>query len=120
MNDKDPTFSGPLRAGLIEARSRRDRALEGGASFPAPCGPASLKQLPRLGRADGAPGFPAPCGPASLKRGEIAAAPAGHRTFSGPLRAGLIEADLELVVQAAGRRGFPAPCGPASLKRQNG
>ena len=84
-------FSGPLRAGLIEAPAAPDGAGPGSSGFPAPCGPASLKPL--LSHLDHLPvgGFPAPCGPASWKR--VA------RNVAGPAL-----------------RGFPAPCGPASLK----
>ena len=61
-------FSDPLRAGLIE----------GGSAGSAP---PSIR--PR--------GFPAPCGPASLKDGGRHLPARGAHRFSGPLRAGLIE-----------------------------
>ena len=38
--------------------------------------------------------------------------------FSGPLRAGLIEANCWDLIVCAPMRSFPAPCGPASLKRR--
>ena len=85
-------FSGPLRAGLIEAGPRRRSGLDPARGFPAPCGPASLKLLDKSERIPDNHGFPAPCGPASLKPPDRAPDRRALEGFSGPLRAGLIEA----------------------------
>ena len=110
------TFSGPLRAGLIEA-SRPSCYPDACDSFPAPCGPASLKPIATALRQHRAAGFPAPCGPASLKPPPAYHTPPPPVTFSGPLRAGLIEALITPRWYILYPCGFPAPCGPASLKR---
>ena len=86
-------FSGPLRAGLIEARRSPARRSAGRRGFPAPCGPASLKHEINI-------------------RSDLA----HRRRFSGPLRAGLIEAARACAPDPDLSSGFPAPCGPASLK----
>ena len=64
--------------------------------------------------------FPAPCGPASLKQRRRPAGRHQHPPVSGPLRAGLIEAFLRPSFSAARSQPFPAPCGPASLKQSGG
>ena len=90
-------FSGPLRAGLIEAAGVVEELQPHVLGFPAPCGPASLKQLVTLEyRKFIETGFPAPCGPASLKQIGPEGGPRGPERFSGPLRAGLIEAGHQI------------------------
>ena len=44
-------FSGPLRAGLIEATEQERLARYYNVGFPAPCGPASLKLLNKTTKA---------------------------------------------------------------------
>ena len=101
-------FSGPLRAGLIEALFLF-HLPDGPRGFPAPCGPASLKRLTGAPPAPGArPRFPAPCGPASLKLAVVGRDEADGPAFSGPLRAGLIEA-LDTKTRSKIRRAFSGP-----------
>ena len=88
-------FSGPLRAGLIEARTRDPGPIEPG-TFSGPLRAGLIEA-----RCTGG-GWPA-----------ISA-------FSGPLRAGLIEAAGSRSSPTSGSGRFPAPCGPASLKRPAG
>ena len=83
-----PAPCGPASLKLAEGSGLRGRA----GTFPAPCGPASLKPRAALDTPAGTPApFPAPCGPASLKRCCLS-----HHSLSS--------------------LAFPAPCGPASLK----
>ena len=116
---RESIVSGPLRAGLIEAGATPPRRRSSRPAFPAPCGPASLKQIANreLGGGKRIVSGPLRAGLIEARARRTTAWPC--ISVSGPLRAGLIEAlcsSISEEISTIRWRTFPAPCGPASLK----